>query len=232
MDTSKSNPMIGWLQGQKVEAWQQGARKGVLLACAGVGYEVQLTARHLNHIGDQDSLTLWIHQVQRDDGSSLFGFPERRERDLFRTLIGVSGVGPQMGLALLGEYPINELIEAIVQGDLRKLSRAQGVGKRTAERLAVELRTKLTEFSTNEPGMSLVENDIMHTHQLKDSSLEELQSTLTALGYEDLEIRRALKAVASGVAQGANGVSEITPSPDDTDGWLKASLRWLSQEAA
>ncbi|CAI8166139.1 MAG: Holliday junction branch migration protein RuvA [Prochlorococcus sp.] len=224
--------MIGWLQGQKVEAWQQGARKGVLLACAGVGYEVQLTARHLNHIGDQDSLTLWIHQVQRDDGSSLFGFPERRERDLFRTLIGVSGVGPQMGLALLGEYPINELIEAIVQGDLRKLSRAQGVGKRTAERLAVELRTKLTEFSTNEPGMSLVENDIMHTHQLKDSSLEELQSTLTALGYEDLEIRRALKAVASGVAQGANGVSEITPSPDDTDGWLKASLRWLSQEAA
>ncbi len=232
MDTSKSNPIIGWLQGQKVEAWQQGARKGVLLACAGVGYEVQLTARHLNHIGDQDSLTLWIHQVQRDDGSSLFGFPERRERDLFRTLIGVSGVGPQMGLALLGEYPINELIEAIVQGDLRKLSRAQGVGKRTAERLAVELRTKLTEFSTNEPGMSLVENDIMHTHQLKDSSLEELQSTLTALGYEDLEIRRALKAVASGVAQGANGVSEITPSPDDTDGWLKASLRWLSQEAA
>jgi len=224
--------MIGWLQGQKVEAWQQGARKGVLLACAGVGYEVQLTARHLNHIGDQDSLTLWIHQVQRDDGSSLFGFPERRERDLFRTLIGVSGVGPQMGLALLGEYPINELIEAIVQGDLRKLSRAQGVGKRTAERLAVELRTKLTEFSTNEPGMSLVENDIMHTNQLKDSSLEELQSTLTALGYEDLEIRRALKAVASGVAQGADGVSEITPSPDDTDGWLKASLRWLSQEAA
>ena len=81
MDDIKSNFMIGWLQGQKVEAWQQGTRQGVVLACAGVGYEVQIAPRHLSEMEHgQNTFILWIHQVQRDDGSSLFGFPERRER--------------------------------------------------------------------------------------------------------------------------------------------------------
>ncbi|MDP6197303.1 MAG: Holliday junction branch migration protein RuvA [Prochlorococcaceae cyanobacterium ETNP18_MAG_17] len=225
--------MIGWLQGQKVDAWQQGTRQGVVIACGGVGYEVQLTPRHLSQMGeDQSTFILWIHQVQRDDGASLFGFPERRERDIFRILIGVNGVGPQVALALLEECQVSELIEAIVQGDLRKLCRAQGVGKRTAERLAVELRTKLAELSGSDPGMSLVDNDVIQSLQLKESSLQELQITLGALGYEDLEIRRAIRAVANGVVTGTNDIAEAVPSPEDTDAWLKASLRWLSQEAA
>ena len=233
MDDIKSNLMIGWLQGQKVEAWQQGTRQGVVLACAGVGYEVQIAPRHLSEMEHgQNTFILWIHQVQRDDGSSLFGFPERRERDMFRTLIGVSGVGPQMALALLEECQTGELVEAIVQGDLRKLCQAQGVGKRTAERLAVELRTKLAEFSCRDPGMSLVDNGVIDSHQLKDSSLHELQITLGGLGYEDLEIRRAIRAVASGAAIGASDMPESVPSIDDTDAWLRASLRWLSQQAA
>ncbi|HJN32708.1 MAG TPA: RuvA C-terminal domain-containing protein, partial [Prochlorococcus sp.] len=83
-----------------------------------------------------------------------------------------------------------------------------------------------------DPGMSLVENDVNDSHQLKDSSLHELQITLGGLGYEDLEIRRAIRAVASGVAIGAMEVPESVPSIDDTDAWLRACLRWLSQEAA
>ena len=225
--------MIGWLQGQKVDAWQQGTRQGVVIACGGVGYEVQVTPRHLSQMGeDQSTFILWIHQVQRDDGASLFGFPERRERDIFRILIGVNGVGPQVALALLEECQVAELIEAIVQGDLRKLCRAQGVGKRTAERLAVELRTKLAELSGSDPGMSLVDNGVIQSLQIKESSLQELQTTLEALGYEDLEIRRAIRAVANGAASGTKDKPATAPSPDDTDAWLKASLRWLSQEAA
>ena len=102
-----------------------------------------------------------------------------------------------------------------------------------AERLAVELRTKLAEFSCRDPGMSLVDNGVIDSHQLKDSSLHELQITLGGLGYEDLEIRRAIRAVASGAAIGASDdMPESVPSIDDTDAWLRASLRWLSQEAA
>ena len=86
--------MIGWLQGRPMECWTQGNCSGVLLLCGAVGYEVHLTERHQQNLPADGDLNLWIHQVQRDDGSSLYGFPLRQERDLFRLLISVSGVGP------------------------------------------------------------------------------------------------------------------------------------------
>lgn len=224
--------MIGWLQGQRIEAWQQGNRHGVIIGCAGVGYEVQLTPRHLNAMAAEMTLTVWVHQVQKEDGAALFGFPERRERDLFRTLIGVSGVGPQMAMALLEKCPVDELVEAIVQGDLRKLCLAQGVGKRTAERLAVELRTKLAGLSGSEPGLSLVDNGSENNLPLAQAGLQEIEATLAALGYEDLEIRRAIRAVASGGTAESAQSPEPAPSANDTEAWLRASLRWLSREPA
>ena len=135
--------MIGWLQGERIQSWEQGGRRGVVIACGGVGYEVQLTSRDQNRQMDGAGCTLWVHQVQRDDGSTLFGFCEQQERDLFRILIGVNGVGPQMALALLDCSQVDELVAAIVDGDLKRLTQAQGVGKRTAERIAVELRDRL-----------------------------------------------------------------------------------------
>ena len=115
----------------------------MVISCGGVGYEVQLTSRDQNRQMDGAGCTLWVHQVQRDDGSTLFGFCEQQERDLFRILIGVNGVGPQMALALLDCSQVDELVAAIVDGDLKRLTQAQGVGKRTAERIAVELRDRL-----------------------------------------------------------------------------------------
>ena len=92
-----------------------------------------------------DDLSLHIHHAIRDDAWLLYGFGERHERDLFRELVAVTGVGPQMGLGLLGAMEPGELVQAIVQADLRRLCQAPGVGKRTAERLAVELRTRLQQ---------------------------------------------------------------------------------------
>jgi len=124
--------MIGWLQGRPMEGWTQGNRSGVLLLCGAVGYEVHLTERHQQNLPADGDLNLWIHQVQREDGSSLYGFPLRQERDLFRLLISVSGVGPQAGLAPIPECKPQELVEAISSGDLRRLCKAQGLRKRTA----------------------------------------------------------------------------------------------------
>ena len=149
--------MISWLQGRYMECWSQGNRSGIVLVCHSVGYEVQLTARHMHLLDQDDDLALWIHQVQREDGSSLFGFPEREERDLFRMLIGVNGIGPQSGLSLLQECKPTELVQAIGNGDIRRLCRAQGIGKRTAERLAVDLRKPITTLKGIEPKPSLVE---------------------------------------------------------------------------
>ena len=215
--------MIGWLQGERIQSWEQGGRRGVVIACGGVGYEVQLTSRDQNQLRDGSGCTLWVHQVQRDDGSTLFGFCEQQERDLFRTLIGVNGVGPQMALALLDCCRVEELVAAIVDGDLKRLTQAQGVGKRTAERIAVELRDRLGAWAPlQEPSLSLVDRSDVKEVPLGEPCLKELQITLETLGYEDLEIRRAMRAVASG--------TEV-PAEDDGDAWLRASLKWLSQSA-
>lgn len=218
--------MIGWLQGRLAENWQQAARHGVLLVCQGVGYEVQLSQRHgqeLPPIGSE--LALHVHQSIREDGWTLFGFPERIERDLFRELLSVSGVGPQAALGLLGALQPQDLVRAVVQADLRRLCEAPGVGKRTAERLAVELRQRLQErFVALVDGSGELEDqraDAMASSRQPDGG-EEVTITLSALGYESLEIHRALRAVAAGGLAG--------DAPVDT--WIRECLRWLSRSAA
>ena len=134
-----------------MESWTQGKRSGILLVCGGMGYEVHLAERNQQNLSADCDLSLWIHQVQREDGSSLYGFLLKQERDLFRLLISVSGVGPQAGLALMQECKTEELVEAISSGDLRRLCKAQGIGKRTAERIAVELRAAVAEFAGVDP---------------------------------------------------------------------------------
>ena len=219
--------MIGWLQGQLADRWQQSSRCGALLVCGGVGYEVQLPRRQWEQLGESGSdLKLHIHQVIRDDAWTLYGFGGRAERDLFRELVAVSGVGPQMALGLLGQLSCEELVRAIVQADLRLLCQAPGVGKRTAERLAVELRTRLQERYSGALGMAdqadLELADRTDQADLQDAVRSEVSLTLTALGYEALEVNRALRAVAS--LQSLEG--------GDADAWLRESLRWLSRGQA
>ncbi|KEF43400.1 MAG: ATP-dependent DNA helicase RuvA [Cyanobium sp. CACIAM 14] len=217
--------MIGWLQGRVAEQWQQAHRCGVLLICQGVGYEVQLSSRQWQRLPEAGSdLSLHVHHSIRDDAWTLYGFATRQERDLFRELVAVSGVGPQMALALLGVLEVEALVRAIVHSDLRSLCQAPGVGKRTAERLAVELRRRLQERFAG-----LV--DPLDAEESGDGTLasapsgpcrDEVQITLAALGYEPLEIHRALRAVAAGGLAEADG-------PDD---WLRECLRWLSRAVA
>ena len=215
------DPMIGWLQGELADRWQQQTRCGLLLVCGGVGYEVQIDRRHWERLpADGQALTLHIHQVVREDSWSLYGFAARRERDLFRDLVAVRGVGPQLALGLIGSLEPAELVRAILQADLRLLCRAPGVGKRTAERLAVELRGRLQERYGQSSGRSQ-EEEASSLAPLPATELhQELRLTLAALGYEELEINRALRAVS---AAGA-------PAEHDTEAWLRASLRWLADD--
>ena len=224
--------MIGWLQGQLADRWQQGSRCGLLLICQGVGYEVQITRRHWDGLpADGQALTLHVHQAIREDSWTLYGFGQRHERDLFRELVAVSGVGPQMALGLLGCLAGEELVRAIVQADLRLLCQAPGVGKRTAERLSVELRTRLQERFGASLALTAAELEadalaFGGDGEAGDGALaavrDELQLTLTALGYEPLEINRALRAVAQ-LGQAPAG---------DGEAWLRESLRWLSRSEA
>ncbi|MEY4430390.1 MAG: Holliday junction branch migration protein RuvA [Cyanobacteriota bacterium] len=224
--------MIGWLQGQLADRWQQASRHGVLLVVAGVGYELLLARRHWEQLpAGNPALTLHVHQVIREDSWTLYGFDSRANRDLFRELVAVSGVGPQMALGLLGQLSAEELVRAIVQADLRLLCQAPGVGKRTAERLSVELRTRLQERFGASLALTAAEleadalafgADGEAGGAAVDGVRDELQLTLTALGYEPLEINRALRAVAQ-LGQAPAG---------DGEAWLRESLRWLSRGEA
>ena len=129
-----------------------------------------------------------------------------------------------MALGLLGQLSCEELVRAIVQGDLRQLCQAPGVGKRTAERLSVELRTRLQQRYGE--SLQLSQSDDL---QVSDSGegpaagvREEVQLTLSALGYEALEINRALRAISP---QGPE-------LGEDGDAWLRESLRYLSRDVA
>ena len=217
--------MIGWLQGQLAEPWQQANRCGALLICQGVGYELQFSPRHwraLPQVGAE--LALHVHHSIREDGWTLYGFPLRHERDLFRELVAVSGVGPQMALGLLGIMTAEVLVRAIVQADLRRLAEAPGVGKRTAERLSVELRSRLQERFCSLVELPQSFDDLLDgaVNLPQGAGRDDVQITLGALGYEPLEIQRALRAVA---AQGLTAAA-------DGDEWIGECLRWLSRSAA
>ncbi len=224
MGADARGPMIGWLQGRLAEPWQQANRCGVLLLCQGVGYEVQLTLRQWRLLPDVGTeLSLHVHHSIRDDGWTLYGFPVRQERDLFRELVAVSGVGPQMALGLLGALEVDSLVRAIVHADLRSLTQAPGVGKRTAERLSVELRRRLQErFAGLVDPLEPEEDPAGDMATAPSSSCrDDVQITLAALGYEPLEIHRALRAVAAGLDGDATA-----------DDWIRESLRWLSRAVA
>ena len=201
--------MIGWLQGTIKKYYQRGNRHVVLIATGGVGYEVQLVQRDWMtlHLGDEQER--WVHQVVSPDNIQLFGFSAIEERDLFRELIGVNGVGPQAALALLDALQLSELLRALIHSDLKTLCRAQGVGKRTAERMALELRSRLvnTVAPTDTEQVSL------------ESSPRELIATLETLGYETHEIQNALQRLNS-IGGPQDG--------DDDDAWLRACIKLMS----
>lgn len=179
--------MIGRLRGGIVET----SANVVLIEAGGVGYEIELTSRARAALGAPGSeCTLYTHQVVREDTQSLFGFPSREERDLFRILIRVSGVGPKVALAVLSAMSVAELVHAVGNDDVQALTRISGVGKKTAARLLVEIRDRLAGFlptPTHLPGAQ-------PATQAQDARREAV-SALIGLGYRPQEASRAVDLV-------------------------------------
>jgi len=135
--------MIGRLEG-RLHRMDPGS---VLIDVGGVGYLVSTTLRALQELADRENATLWIHTQVRDDAIVLFGFPDRLELEAFLNLIGVAGVGPRIALAVLSALTADELAETVEAGDLARLQRSPGVGRKTAERILLELKDKMAVTS-------------------------------------------------------------------------------------
>jgi len=151
----------------------------VLLEVGGVGYELAVPPRtlvELPPIGDE--AVVHTHLYVREDAMSLYGFATDDQRDLFRILLGVSGVGPKVALAILGTMSPDDLRRAVLTEDAAALTAVPGIGKRSAQKLMLELRPKL----------ELPDTDLMPSH----SPVAEVRSALEGLGYQSEEIRGAM----------------------------------------
>ena len=185
--------MISWLKGEKVHTWKISSRKGVVLNVGGVGYEIQLLPKQIDKAEVLNEFELWIHQIDREDGTSLYGFIEVNQRDLFREIISVNGIGPQIGIAMLEEFEVTQLVNAIENKESNLLTKTQGIGKRIAERLIVELRNKLQRFTDNDKTIHENKKDI-ETNQFY-KYIDEIYLILNSLGYVDNEIKESIKII-------------------------------------
>ena len=187
--------MISWLKGQVLQNWHLSSKKGVVLNVGGVGYELQLLSKQINKIDNKNDIEFWIHQINREDSSNLYGFNDINQRDLFRKIISVNGIGPQIGMALLEDFDVDQLVFAIQENDLNLLTSSQGIGKRIAERLVVELKNKLQNFSGN------IERNIKNKEPNQSNNfnkyLDEIRLILNSLGYLDDEIIESLKFITT-----------------------------------
>ena len=181
--------MIGRLQGTLIEkqpSW-------VLLDIQGVGYEVELPLSVFAGLpATHETLTLWIHQVIREDANLLYGFTRLEDRQLFRELIKVSGIGPKVALAILSSLEARQLLSVIQNADLQALTRVPGIGKKTAERLLVDLKDRLKSWQPQQ--MAKLELP-MDASQPSTDHRAEAEAALVALGYKPTEASRALSGI-------------------------------------
>lgn len=193
--------MIGSLRGTILDRSIGGE---VLLEVAGVGYRVAVPSGAVPALEPGGPAFLFTHLVVREDALSLFGFPDREQRDTFEALMGATGVGPKLALAILSAHSPSALRRAVIEGDLDALTLVPGVGKRTAQRLMIELAAKL---GADVPDPAAADGG--------PSARTEVRAALEGLGYGSDEVRDVLGALP------ADGAVEVL---------LKEALKLLAVE--
>jgi Holliday junction DNA helicase RuvA len=193
--------MIGSLRGQVLERDLAG---WVLVEVSGVGYVVHVSPRALAELEPSAPVFLYVHHHIREDTQQLYGFLTRDERSTFQTLIATHGVGPALAMAIIATHPPGALVDIVANGDVASLTLVPGVGKKTAERLLIELKSRLQV-----PVLDSVGNG--------SSAVADVREALSNLGYADTEIRDALREL---------------PPGDDASSLLRDALKLLGARRA
>ena len=175
--------MIGLLYGEIEEL----TLDSILLVCNGVGYEIQVSKNTLKHCKQHSTMKLYTKMIVREDNISLVGFFEKSEKELFEQLTSVSKIGPKVGLSILSTYQVDQIKSYIVTANIEKLSKVTGLGKKTAERIVLELKDKISYFE--------IENNIIDTvapvNQIEDDTID----ALVSLGFSKNESYDAVQKV-------------------------------------
>lgn len=199
--------MYAFIEGKVCE---KNAGEMILLA-GGVGYQINCSMNTLAAapaLGE--TMRCYTYLSVREDAMELFGFASREEKRMFLSLTGVSGVGPKMALALLGSMPLKELNLAILLGDVTALSRAPGIGKKTAQRIALELKDKVSQEDVSAVSVG----GAAPVQSMSADCVTEALEALQALGYTPAEAR--------------NAVQSVRDQSDKTDELIKLALRSMA----
>jgi Holliday junction DNA helicase RuvA len=187
--------MIGRLTGRVVAQEFDGT---LIFDVSGVGYELAAPLGTLGRARPDESgrVTLWVHTHVRQDTLCLFGFSDETERAAFRTLLGVSNVGPKIAVAILGALPAADLANAIATRNLGALTAVSGIGRKIAERLLLELRDKLSVgVAKGAAGVHVPDSTAMGAN----GSDGRLRATLLGMGFRPAEVERAIDAMPSNI---------------------------------
>ena len=172
--------MIGRIKGNLVEK----IPPFILLDCQGVGYEIEVPMTTFFDLPDEGSeVTLLTHLVVREDAHLLFGFATTSERHMFRQLIKVNGIGAKVALSILSSIESNELTNAIKTDDTNMLIKIPGIGKKTAERLVLELKDRLKDIEVSQASKNAITN------------IDDIENALISLGYSASQASIAIKAL-------------------------------------
>lgn len=210
--------MISYLKGTVATIQKSsGNRVTLILDVNEIGYELQIPKRLSQELlaASEGKVQVFTHLQIREDQQVLYGFASAAERDLFRQLIGVSGIGAQLAIALIDTLGLPNLVQAIVTGNIRALAKTPGVGNKTAERIALELKTKLAEWRQ----LAGVSTPASATGP-SPTILEDVEMTLLALGYENSEIGQALEAVSQ---------DTLIAKSKNPEEWIRSAIAWLSR---
>lgn len=208
--------MIGYLKGIVAGILtSSNNRVTLILEVNQIGYELLIPSRLVKQLpGLGEQVQVFTHLQVKEDHMMLYGFASAAERDLFRRLISVSGIGTSLAIALLDTLGLPELVQAIVTGNTRALAKTPGVGTKTAERIALELKTKLAEWRT------AAKLGTLNTDKASPAIQEDVEMTLLALGYTDGEVAQALQAISQD--------AKLAKSTDAED-WIRSAIAWLNQ---
>lgn len=210
--------MIGSLRGTVIDrnASIDNAASQVLLEVAGVGYRLTVTAATLQHLSNSDESFVYVHHHFWEADQKLFGFATTQERDAFEGLLGAHKVGPALALAVLSTYTPTRLSQILAADDVAALCEVPGVGKKTAQRLLVDLKSVLVipELDASEAGTLDLTGG---TGSAAPTALSDVREALESLGYSGEEIRDAVA-----------GISPEAAAAGDSGDLLKLALRVLA----
>ena len=175
----------------------------IVVEASGIGFEMGVPLSTLEAFRDGGDVLVFTHLVVREDDQRLYGFASRGERELFRAVLSVSGVGPAIALALLSHYSVSDVRGALGRGDVKALQRVKGVGKRLAERLVVELRDRIG--SAESEGASVTSDSPSPSTSIEHDA----RATLVALGCSAKEADERLEAVRKRLELDAMSTEEL-----------------------